>query len=81
MLSKVIYLVMRKSRDGEPVAVKRTYQPSTTLTVPGESIVIAAPHAKEIDNSHTTPSPTPPVAAIATTLQPPAASTQEMGKL
>ena len=71
---------MRKSRD-EPVVVKRTYQPSSNLAVPGDPIVIAAPHAKDIDNTHTTPSPTPPVAAIATTLQPPAASTQEMGKL
>lgn len=45
-------------------------------------MVIAAPHAKEIDATQTTPSPTPPVAAIATTLQPPV-STQDdlMGKI
>ena len=74
--------MIRKSRDDHPVTVKRTYQPNTPVTVPGDSMVIAAPHAKDIDNNaHATPSPTPPVAAIATTLQPPAASTQEMGKM
>ena len=71
---------MRKSRDDGP-DVRRTYQPSSTLTVPGEPMVIAAPHAKE-ENTHATPSPTPPVAAIATTLQPPASTQEElMGKI
>lgn len=41
-------------------------------------MVIAAPHAKDVEGSHTTPSPTPPVAAIATTLQPPASSQEDL---
>jgi len=68
---------MYKSRDDEPTPVRRTYQPSSTLTVPGEPMVIAAPHAKE-EITHTSPSPTPPVAAIETTLQPPASTQEEL---
>ena len=71
----MIYLIV-KSRDDDPTPVSRTYQPTKPLTIPGDPMVIAAPHAKDIDG-HTTPSPTPPVAAIATTLQPPPASSQE----
>lgn len=70
--------MMTKPRYDDPAPISRTYQPNKTLTVPGDPMVIAAPHAaKDIEDAHTTPSPTPPVAAIATTLQPAAASPKE----
>lgn len=76
----MIYLIIRE-RDTDPTPRTRSYHPTTTLNVPGDPMVIAAPHAKE-EITHTTPSPTPPVAAISSTLQPPP-STQEdlMGKI
>ena len=73
-----IIFLMKKQRYDDPAPVSRTYQPTKPLTVLGDPMVIAAPHAKDIEDTHATPSPTPPVAAIASTLQPAAGPKEDL---